>query len=661
MRIVQPLLRFAADRWVAAGRTDPYREWLAEVAELRVESGRGGGLRAAWFAASLAASRPPDGETVARPRAGLLGPAALLLAAPAAGDIAYRATVYSLQEWLVVLAGDRSWQLAVLVVRLAIVAAVAVGFALVGRALGRRYPLCTSTVSRHRLGVTAVAGTVLLGAGVLVDQLALGRLAWFGVPPSPGGTAAGTVLWMVLLGMLVVGVRHRTGRPVVARLWAVFGGLVAIDAAVTVTALPQMLGIPGAGRVLPLWVPTAVLDADIMPLGPGHIANTLEDYATGLAGTLLTTTAFALGYLVASARPRMAEASVVPVAAPRRTAAGWWFALVGGLGWVAGASWLPLAWQRLSHRDWDSDNSAVLFFAQLDIRKVAILVCCCGLAIALRGTGPIWPAGASAAALYAVDVALSRARLPAPVTAVLALAVLFVPLAAVAARHRLRRPGRRYGHATLQVVAIIAGCCACVPGDFVNLDEGPLPVLSTFPLAVALCCGTLSALAGYCVCRARAEAERQPPRWLWVLLVGALPSGLAVLGAASAATGGSTGLLLMLGVAWPATTVLTIGLVPGRRRPARRTRLVVLAVALMAAEPVMILAGVALSLVLDALSNSTWVNIGDGLPIFSGLVAVGAVLAAGHRVVAEGPPASPVPSVDDPLPDDPVPAVPQAR
>lgn len=661
MSIVAPLLRFAADRWVAAGRADPYREWLAEVAELRSEPGRGGGLRALWFAASLAASRPPAGETSVRSiRPALPGLVALLLLVPLAGDLTYRGARFAMDEWIPVLHSGSDLQspgyLAVTLARLVGLAAVTMMFAYAGRAAGRRFPLCASNLPTYRLAVTVTAGVTLTGLGVLFEQVLVNGLDPIGLRLSPsGGTAAATALWAVLLCTLAVTVRCR--RPVAARLWAAAGGLLATDLAVTVGALPRMLRVPGAVGLLPLWFPATVLDQDIRPIEPGRVAAALATSASPLTGALLTSTAFALAYLVASARPRPAYQSAEPrTVPPRRTAAGWWFALLGGLGWVAAASWLPLAWERLSHRDWDADNSAVLFFAQLDIRKVAILVCCCGLAVALRGTGPAWPAGLAAAALYMVDVALSRAQLPAAVTAVLALTALLLPLAAAAASHRLRRTDRQYGHATLPVVAIVAGCCACAPGIFVDLNDGPLPVLSSFPVAVALCCAALAALGGYCVCRARTEARRPPRRWLWVLVA----TALAALGAGTAATG-STIPLLLLPVAWPATTVLTIGLLPGQPRPGRRTRLAVLAVALLLGEPVMLFGSAALALVLDALSNPTWVNIGDGLPLFCGFLAVSAVLAIGYRVGVGAPPTLARSMAPEPSPHDPVPAVPQAR
>ena len=671
MRLVRALLRFAADRWVIAGRPDPYREWLAEADAVRAESPFRT-LAALRFAASLATRRAPGAEgAVGLGGAAVLGRVALLLVAPFVGCVWFVAayTVVDMFQY----GGTGTALVLRNGVRLLVVGGIVVALALAGRRLGRRLPLSASMLPGHRLRVTAVCGSILLAVGFVLAELAL--VMEMGRSMSPGDT----VLWTGSLGIglsaatlailvppvvVVVRGRIRAGARRMARVWTVLGAAVVADAAVTVGALPRMLSVPGSLPLLPLWFPVLALDpAGTIPFGPSYrqlsFSDWLSTYAGGITTVVLPTVAFGLAYLVASARPRPQQVRptqpVVEHRYPRW--AGWVLSVVGGLGWIAAASMLPSVARQMSGNV-DTDLAGAMLYGQLDVRTAAIVLCCCGVAMILRGTAPAWPLLPAGVAMYVIDVVVSRGWYGPVVSATVVSLALLVPVAAVLVARLAARHDRPYGRMVMPTIALLTAALA--PASLLQAEQFTgTGIDEPFTSAFAASSALLGAACAYGVYRHRLEQGRPLSRRARDMFV-AVPVILAVLVLLIAHVES-----LVFTVFETTSPALAIAVAATLRRPgARRGRLRVVGLSVLAvvSAPGLMVLCVMLGYLAAAIYRPVLLD-PDGAPEAVGDILIGAALA-GWRWISYQPPNAATPAEVPPAPSgggDPVPAVAQAR
>lgn len=580
------LLRFAADRWVAAGRPDLYDEWSAELAELSAEGGPSAPRRLA-FAASLAVGRVPRPGRVSDREllAGIGRIAVLVLAllmvptvALVVGSILLTypdALVSSLlltNPMVYVAAG----------LRLLVLVGLAVVLALAGRAVGRRLPLTLVPGAAYRTTVISALTPSLLVLGMApVLGLATGGTGSAG----PVELVAGLAGWVVVTAVTVPLVLRplRAGRRGRARLWTLLAALLTLDATVVLVALPRMLPAPGALRSIPFWLPDLLLDGfGLAPLGPSYhgmpLAVALSAAVTPLPLLLLGAAAFGLPYALAAVRSPATRTSTAPapsgtvapapeipaavapaeLVVPRRRGADWVLAALGGAAWLVLVGWVtPLA-DRLTAAGRGGDG--VLLTGVFELRTVAVLLTAGALVAALRGTGPAWPAVLTAPALLVVDTLLARGApgTGAAVTAVLAALMLVAGAAAVVTR-LVARPERTYGRWTVPVVGVVAACVAASPVGLGEAAQYARPAL--VPPVVALG-ALLGALAARCVVLVRAPRACLAVR-AGLTVLGAVPFGAAGLLTAS----GGGWYQLPAGLGPFAAVLVAVLLCPGRPLP----------------------------------------------------------------------------------------------
>ncbi|GAA5187270.1 hypothetical protein GCM10023322_35280 [Rugosimonospora acidiphila] len=647
------VLRFAADRWVAAGRPDPFEEWAGELAVLRAEGGGGTSLRCLLFAASLAVSRVPRRRSPSAsgwlPGWGRLAvPVLILLFLPAVGTLVGVAEL-RLPDMLVVTSdpSDPYFWLAFLAsgLRIVVLAGLAVLFAVVGRVVGRRLPLSTVSGDKYRVTVTAVVTPVLAAVG-MAAELILTR-------PQAGAAAiaGGLVLWVALTALTVPAVLRplRAGHWWRAGVRAILAALLTADACVTLVALPRILPLPGGARSIPWWFPGLLLDGQhLITLGPSYrhlpLAQELDITVSPLPLMLIVAAAYSLGYALAAARSRSLMPNPGPTAgvaaatsAPPTRDAGWFFAAFGGLTWLALVTGMtPLA-DRLTAVNKGGDD--VLLREVFELRRLAVLLTCGGLIVALRRVGPAWPAVLTVPALLVADAILNRNTLSTwKATAAVLLSLALCAVVTAGATRLLARPDRRYGRWTATVVAIAGAYCAAGP---VEMSDSTMHTPTALvPLTVALGAG-IGALATHCIGLARTP---RPTRLSRVALttLGAVPFGAAGLLTARAADW-----YQIPGLLGPFAAVLAALLTyPGQR--SRKTRTWLLLAALPAA-PMLGLIEVALSLVADALAPPRPGLSDDAPPIVIGSLLVAVALAAVLPAVFKRPNAS-VPATPAPFP-----------
>jgi hypothetical protein len=637
------LLRFAADRWAAAGHPDPYREWRAELSA----TDPGGRLR---FAASLAVARVPTaGDVSVRERwAGLwsaMVPVLTLMLLPAFATLAISLQARFLTGVVPAGHGVAMATGAVLLAGTLLLLAVA------GRALGRAQPVTRAPVGPYRTVLT-----VLVALSPLVLGCAL-VLARSGHSAASDHRLAGVLGWAVLLAPLAVllcGRRWRT--PWRHRLAAAAGGYLATAVAVSVAALPALIRVPGALAAMPLWLPAALLTHSRFAVdGPGPAWLTS---LTGVVGSmpvlLLAATALGLPYSTAAARSgvrRVGTAAVPAGTAPtagdapagRRNrdapadrpasasrVVGWGTALVGAALWSLVAGWgtgaiRPLAEWLGTHRD--ADDRAVLLVGMYELRQLAIVVIGFGVLLATRGRGPAWPVLAAVPTARVVDAAYLHwpGDGAGGLLVGLPTLALLLGLAVLVQRRVPKGTGDQARHVPVAVAVVIS---TCLPAALTRFDRA-LPAPHSLPLTV-VCTAfgiALGALAAYCVGLAA--------RWNTAVRVLVVPVAAALFGAWGLLGVGGGATPQWLRLAGPGLAVLAVLL--ANPRPRSRWALAAATIPLGVGAAAI---GALPSTLIDLVTMPAGADAIDSAPAIPGALLLGVALAAALRPWYR-PPATP--------------------
>ena len=407
---------------------------------------------------------------------------------------------------------------------------VAAGFAiLIGRWLGHRLPF--SWAHRTRLGAAGSAVVAPFGLLLGFVLLSLVQIMPEFADTLPSTLPAATVfaVGMALLGWRVTG-QVRAGRKARARLTAVVGSLVLLDAVGIVAAVTTSVPHEVPLWTGPAWFPLSLLD----PYGTGFEFGVQDQGFVGSqavvsAAASSTRVLFAAVALLWAYNRNVREREVrislpTQVPLPRTARLGAGIAVVALLTWgYAAAAVTPALTAEV-------DSVGEFHIWAQEIRLGALVAAVLGLSLVLAGRGAVVvPSLLAFAGLMTADSIVDSRDLAGPVVGVAAVLIgLAVLLAAfVAGRFlgggRVDGVGARRTAAGVAVLGALSG-----PALFLQAPESDLPAL---PRGLAVVTGIdvfLLLLAACCA----AFAVRTPsrPRWVAVTVTAVIAGGLGALG-----------------------------------------------------------------------------------------------------------------------------------
>ncbi|ADD41367.1 hypothetical protein [Stackebrandtia nassauensis] len=418
-------LKVAARRWPADMRDERYREWTAEMHEIRSDASTSGGRRA-WeqlrYAFSLAASPPaPDENRVPRgwremaPQLGQrlrpwavlfgMGVVCSLLAGTARGMVP--GVLGAVTGTHTDPSGERP---AIITVASALaLLGIIVLTAWLGVVIGRRMPLLPDPRGRAARVVSVVGAPVAVGLGLIViDAGQMLELTGSGAI-SAQTWLYGPLLWMAMFAVvaLVAVALARSGRSGVGRALGIAMSLFALE----VLAVPlAYLGAASIGFRLPaspavaLWFPMSLVGG---PLADEHLTHTGVSQVMPM---LVVASGFTLWYAIAASRvrvtaprpaPKFAGSASLIVSRPR-TGFALATAAIGLAVWAAGLAYATPAGIAMA----DLGDSQFMMWAS-ELRITSIVLICVAMGLAMVGRGrPILTLFVTASGLLVSDTVL---------------------------------------------------------------------------------------------------------------------------------------------------------------------------------------------------------------------------------------------------------------